>query len=273
MPGFVRGITSDQKLFVTAWDDSVFHSEIEAMLGRDLPFVTARALTWIAKDIKDKGSEQIAATYDRPKRWTTNSLFVDPSRKKGGVVTASAVYFKDEAPKGVPAGRYLYPTIKGIARGHKGFEKLLIAKGVMRSDEYALPGKSMKLDAYGNVSAGAIRQILSQLQAGEDWQRETKKSRGTKRSARGARSRRFFAADGTTALPRGIYMRQGAARTIIAAFVFVRQAPRYQVMLAFKEFAEKVYVDRADMWFRKSALELIRRRDGRLAAHYARQYF
>jgi hypothetical protein len=48
-------------------------------------------------------------------------------------------------------------------RTPKAFERALMRAGAMPDDMRAVPGKFARLDAFGNISAGQIRQILSQL--------------------------------------------------------------------------------------------------------------
>jgi len=221
-------------------DATQFKREQKIILGKDLPFAAALAMTTLVKELKILAQKEIEGRYDRPTRWTKNSLFIEPARKKDYPDLTAAVYFKDEIANGVPAGRYLYPTIAGIKRKHTGFEKALIRNGLMRSNEFAIPAKTARLNQYGNISIGLMRKLLSQLQAAErggGYQaNETVRSRERKRSKKTGRltGASFFIPKKGSNLPRGIYQRTGRGKPKMV-YVFVRTgAPDYSKMFDFE---------------------------------------
>lgn len=59
----------------------------------------------------------------------------------------------------------LASEVFGGARKPKRFELALRAKGILPADQFAVPGRDARLDAYGNMSNGQIVQILSALGA------------------------------------------------------------------------------------------------------------
>lgn len=108
-----------------------------------------KALDKTAYAIRDGLKAVLPVVFDRPTRWTMNAFQVTPTQNHNGI---ASVWFKDPA-----AGRhYLLPEVEGGKRKLKGFERAL-------GGQYFQPGRGAALDAYGNLSSGKIRQILSVL--------------------------------------------------------------------------------------------------------------
>lgn len=123
-----------------------------------MPFALALALTRTAQDVRTAEKAEITSVFDRPTRYTQNSLFLQPATKQK---LEARVWVKDtERPN-----HYLLPQINGGNRPLKRFEQLLVQRGLMRASERTVPGEAAKLDGYGNMSRGQIVKILSQLQA------------------------------------------------------------------------------------------------------------
>lgn len=200
---------------------AAFKKALDATAKR-LLIAQAIALTKTAKDVQSALRPEMNNAFDRPTRWTLNSTFVRPATV-GNLI--STVGFKDFAPKGTPAGKYLMPQVHGGARPHKRFERWLIGKGIMSASEFCVPGPAARLDGAGNWSGSHITAILSQLQASPDaYQWETRKSR-----ARAGRKRaRVFVPGRGSHLRRGIWMRDGRTVRPIAFFVSsTSYAPRF----------------------------------------------
>lgn len=89
---------------------------------------------------------------------------------------------------------YLNVQIVGGARKHKAFENALRRVGVLPAGWYVVPGEKAALDAYGNVSVGQIRQILSWFDAAElvAGSMQNMRQAGRDKRRRGTRSRRGF---------------------------------------------------------------------------------
>lgn len=207
-----------------------------------VPEATAAALNYTAYDLREENRPHMQAVFDRPTRYTLNSLNVTPADE--GHLTAR-LWFKDSAGS---TQHYLLPQVEGGGRGHKRFERLLIQAGIMRGNEYAVPGKRAPLDAYGNIRGSLITSILSQLGAMHDvYQRETARSR---KRAGPARTRYFVPGPGSwDRLPRGIWTKPTSASGPMPIIMFVRK-PTYQVRYRFHEFntarAEAMFPERFD---------------------------
>lgn len=199
-------------------------------LERDLlPEATADALNWTAAQVRDDLKGMLPSIFDRPTPYTVNSLMMQPANAQHLV---STVGFKDTPGRG---RHYLWPQVEGGGRPMKRFERLLIGRGIMRQGEYAVPGRRAPLDGSGNIRAGLLMQILSQLgAAGDAYQNETARSR--KRAGPGRR-RYFVPGPGKwERLPRGIWMEQGKSSPPLPIIMFVR-APSYRVRFRFHEIA------------------------------------
>lgn len=243
-----------------------FEQKLARDLGRDLPFAVARAATWTAKDIQKNSKKWMLRVFDRPTRWTLNAAFVKPATKRQ--MTAE-VYFKDFAPKGTPAGKYLLTQIRGGRRPHTRWEKRLIHAGVMRVNEYAMPGKALKLNRYGNVPRGVYAKILAQLKIGDSGiGNESRRSKAAQQR-RGAA--RYFVSYGKDApriggirpssLPRGIWERDRRG-SVSPVFIFVERVPDYADVFDWKNWADATARARMPINFKRSA-DLILRRPNR----------
>jgi len=239
------------------WNRAEFKAILQADLGRDLPFATVRALTWTAKDVqKEAKANWIPRTFDRPTRYTLNSVRVKPATK---VLPVAEVLFKDTSAASIDGdGHYLVPQVRGGARVHTRFEERLVRFGLMRSGEWAMPAGGLKLDRYGNVPAGIHARIIAQLGIGDAGYNFRESARTKAAKARRGEGR-FFVADGTRNLPRGIWERHG--REVKPLFVFAQRRPNYRAIFKWKDWAEAFVRIRLPDNFYRSAADIMRRRN------------
>lgn len=240
-----------------------FSNLVAKDLGRDLPFAAARALTWTAQDIKKNSVNWIDRIFDKPTNWTRNSAFVRPATKRNLV---SEVYFKDRAGKGTPAGKYLLTHIRGGQRPHTRWERRLIAMGVMRHNEFAIPTEFARLDPHDNVPRGLYAKIISQLRIGDSG--IGNESTSTRRRKLARRADRYFVSYGQTFskrrglrdsnLPRGIWKRDSDG-DIAPLFIFTTATPTYRRVFPWKEWALKTAQMRFPVHFRRSAAMILRK--------------
>lgn len=111
----------------------------------------AIALSMTAKhDIKPRIQAEMKQVFDRPTPYTLNSLRI----KYAQVNDLSAeVWFKEPDRMGQ---HYLVPQVEGGPRKLKGFERAL-------GNKKFAPGSGARLNQYGNISPGQIKQLLSVL--------------------------------------------------------------------------------------------------------------
>lgn len=201
-------------------------------IERQAPFATAVAMTNTAREIKTAEVAGMQAVFDRPTRFTLNSLFVRAAKKNDLV---AEVDFK-QGFGSIPAYRYLGPQVEGGERAKKRHERALERMGILRSDEYAVPGAGLKLDPQGNIRGGEITRILSQLGAAEtSGYAANITARSRRRSVRRARGRYFVYRGGSA--PAGVYRRSG--QSVMPVLIFVR-SPRYTERLPFYRIAREV---------------------------------
>jgi len=210
-----------------------------------VPFATALALTKTAQYVQGELTKAMDTVFDRPTPYTKNALYVKPATKQ---VQVAVVKVKDEAFKGNPAVRYLFPEITGGTRNLKGFEKLLQRAGVMPSGWYAIPTSAAPFDAYGNVPGSVINRILSQLQSARDSLANESAALKTKRN-RTKRNARYFAVNPATErgkLKPGIYERLGTAwgSGIRPIFLYTQKQPSYSARYDFYGMARRFAVER-----------------------------
>lgn len=216
-------------------------------MKRELRFAGALAMTRTAKIAEKAVQQKMPEVFDRPTPWTLRATRVIPATKSK---LEAQVWLKDRYSQ--PASRntaFLFPEIFGGARGRKGFEGALMKAGVLRSNESCVPAKGAPLDAFGNVPASLIRQILSQLQAAEmsaGYTANVKKGKAQSRQskARQARAGTFFVPIRGSGLPRGIYQRFAGGRYRMI-FKIVVGKPRYQIRLRIGQIGRET----VDRWF------------------------
>lgn len=202
---------------------------------RHIPFVIARTATLLAQRVKKGTITVMQKRLDRPAPTTLNSLFVKMATK----TRAAQVYFKDSWASGIPADTYLQQAVSGGLRPHKRFEKSLIARGVMRSGQFAVPTTAF-MNQYGNVSRGTMLKILSGLGAAESTRGYQANASDSAKSRRKGNAHRFFSGDvGGT---QGVWERRsmGMGDAVRPVFIFSDSAPRYRTIFPFFKIGKNI---------------------------------
>lgn len=131
---------------------------LERMRSDQIPFATSKALNDTAKLVREKTIQTMRGVFDRPTPFTLNAFQIRPSTKSN--LTAK-VEFKHERLG------YMRTQVEGGVRGRKRSESALQKTGIMRSNQYWVPGKGARLNQHGNITGGQITQLLSVLQSAE----------------------------------------------------------------------------------------------------------
>ena len=210
------------------------HQVLEPLrqIQRATPRAIKRALDKTAFEARDAAVAEIKRVFDRPVPYTQNAVYTQPSRLE---TMTAIVGLKDQAMSGTPAAKYLQPQMGGGERRQKRFEKWLVYHGIMRANQFAVPGRGAPLDAYGNVRRGLYTQILSALQASPDpMQNETTRSRA-RRQRRGGY--RIFVVR-RNGQPIGIGRARGAG-DLEMLFFFITNSPRYERRFKFADLVIK----------------------------------
>lgn len=118
---------------------------------------------------------EMARVFDRPTRWTLDSLALLPAGKRQ--YSGASRPLDKEAEEGVLIfkGEYgdlanrervfMRTQIGGGARNLKPFERRLRNRGILPAGYVVAPGSSVPLDQHGNVKASEIVKVLAYLQA------------------------------------------------------------------------------------------------------------
>lgn len=210
--------------------------EISDLQRKQIPFSLMLAQTRLATNrIKPGIAQVMAKRLDRPTPTTIRSLFAQAATKRRG----AKVWFKDSWTTGIPADTYLQQAVQGGARSHKRFEKSLIAQGLMKAGQYAVPNPVL-LNQYGNVARGVMTRILSGLGAAENRRGYQANATGSKRSQRKGNAERYFV--GTVEGQSGVWERKASAfgEGVKPAFIYTDSAPQYRAIFPFFKIGENI---------------------------------
>lgn len=204
-----------------------------AKAEKQVKFATAVALTRTAQIAKREVEAEMPKVFDRPTRWTLNSLRLIPAKKDRLV---ARVEMKNEADKSAPATRWLNPEIEGGPRQDKRSEARLRRNGVLPAGKFIVPGKGAKLDRFGNLTKGAITKVLSGVRAFNDAGYSANATGSRRSKAKGNAKRYFVMKRGS--MPIGIAERTSRSRMhILLAFT---GRPNYRKRLDFYGIGDKV---------------------------------
>lgn len=214
--------------------------------GRRTQAAIATAVTRTAVQVRADALAGMKSSLDRPTPYTQRQLRYtmatadNPVSAVGFNVTAvqdiagNVVRFEESVFENENvAGKYLSPNIEGGQRRLKRMEVALRAFGALPGGWFAVPGDGARMDNYGNMSAGQVIQILSQLRITlvSGFTRDMSWSaREAIRAQRKAGGRFFIVPVGSKVQP-GVYQREFYGRNVTPVMIFVRRAkykPRYR---------------------------------------------
>ena len=141
-------------------------ADVDDIIKRSLPKTIEVSINRVGKSLKENTVKQLSVVFDRPVKWTLNSVYFKPAT--AGNLNAW-VWFKDDSAmdssKGTPASKYLYPEVHGGPRNLKRLEKALQRFGVLPSGYYTVPGEGAKIDSHGNMDHRQIIEMLTGVRA------------------------------------------------------------------------------------------------------------
>jgi hypothetical protein len=245
---------------------SVKHNIDEVMLSlRNTHVKTNQAAAWAINETlvkaKDETVAEMRRVFQAPTPWTLNSMRV---RRAGPNKLEGTIYFRDEAGKGTPAAKYIQHQIAGGSRQMKRFERALRALLVLPDGYVAVPGDAAVIDAYGNMSVGQIKQILSYFNASEMKSGYTANTTAAKRERmrRGTKTKRgieyFVGRPGNGRLPFGIYQRitqfarHGDSASAIKPLLIFLKGAHYQRRLDFNGVIDRAIAKHWNVEFRRA---------------------
>lgn len=218
-------------------------------IGRkQVPFAAAKAITKTAKAVEKRVQSDMAGAFKSASPFVKRATFSTSATKASLTAT---VGLKDQKPAGGSAPAVLLKEhFTGGLRGNKPFEKALISMGVMPIGYRAIPGRGMRLNAYGNPTRESIRRVLEVIKTGQiyDGGVNTINSRSHGRQKNQATVSYFLKKVGDRSarsnnLEPGIYRRIGEGRengrAAIPVLVFVKSAA-YRKVLDMERSAREV---------------------------------
>jgi hypothetical protein len=205
-------------------------------ITKQIPFAMAKALTMTAIQAQTDIVQAMTQVFDRPTPYTLNSTYVIPATKDR---LEAFVRMKNESAKGIPAVKWLNAEIFGGVRNSKRSEVALRRFLALSDGSFIVPGEGVKLDQYGNISAGTMTRILSAVGAHPDsYSNTTSKSR--KRAIAAGRKHDYFVGRSPSGAQRlGVWERDG--RNLHPILIFIDRTPTYRERLKFYAIARETY--------------------------------
>ena len=136
---------------------------VAGIAPKQVRFATMVALNSAAREGAEATKAEMRKVFDAPTPWVVGGVrYIKATREK----LFSQVDFDFWGNKqGVSVEQVLKAEVEGGERSIKRFESALRRVGVLPAGMYAVPGAAAKLDAYGNMQAGQIVQIIAWFQA------------------------------------------------------------------------------------------------------------
>lgn len=190
---------------------------------KQFPYATALALTRTAQSAQAAVGRSMQNRFDRPTPWALRGTYIKPASYKDPNPEAE-VFLKTDAYGGTPAVKFLYPEVRGGMRNVKRYERALQAAGILPRGMFTVPGTRVKLDRYGNMAAGLINAMLTQLKVNPDAYQNATDSKRSRRT-RKLRGGFFVVRKGDRLKPEGIWYRNpNQKRSTYPFLVFVGRA-------------------------------------------------
>lgn len=212
--------------------DNALGRQLTDLERSQLPFAAAQAANKVAFEIRERWKQRAPQVFDRPTPLTKNAALYRKATKERPY---AEIFIRDEAFKGTPPSKYLFTEVEGGTRQRKGFERLLQSRGLMSPSQFAVIGRGARANQYGNVPAGQVTKLLSQLGAQRDrYQNQTPTSTKRRRSRAPKGGEYFVITKQRGKLRPGIYERIGTGwgSAVRSVFIFTNTAnyqPRYDI--------------------------------------------
>ncbi|WP_036992219.1 hypothetical protein [Metapseudomonas furukawaii] len=201
---------------------------------RHIPVATVLALNQTAYDLRARLQQEMESVFDRPTRYTLNSLKVFPASRQR---LEARVWMKDESVKAEPATRWLAPEIFGGDRRNTRIERQLRERGILPAGKYVVPGAGAKLDRFGNISRGQVTKAVSGVRGFTEQGYNANASDSARSQRKGYGRRYFLMRRGFEFI--GIAERTGRGRDKVQMILAFVGKPSYQKALKFFDVADE----------------------------------
>lgn len=213
--------------------------------AKQATYALAVTLNRVVKPLMEDVQAAMEREFDRPTRWTLNSLRQFGKATRSNLETT--VDFRANRAAGIQPEVYLRPNIEGGERKLKRFERALVAAGAMPADHFAVPGEAARLDGFGNITTGQIVQLLSYFRAFPEAgykanMSDKSRARLAKDNKRtGARGFVYFSGRPAPGGPMGIWQRVqfGFGTALKPVLIFVRSTNYEQNRFDYRAAAEE----------------------------------
>lgn len=211
------------------FDRAIFDRRFTEIEKKNLPYAASLALNETAFGARKAVQGQMRGDLDRPTPYALRGVVYEKSTKRD-LRAAVVIYGNKAARGGLPAAYFLGPQVFGGMRSHKAFESQLIDRGLMMTNEVAVPASAMKLDRYGNMSQGQLNKVMSGLKVDYRGAGSTRVAATDKGKAKARKAGRYFVPPRGSHLAPGIWFEKPTrGKQIMPLILFVRQtiyAPR-----------------------------------------------
>lgn len=235
------------------FDAERFRRELQTQAAQQAR-MARRAANELAWRGRQAIQDEMRRVFDRPTRWTLNSMRIIHATDDGGAAVIDwkdLLYVRGGSQDNAQAAiTYLTPQIEGGTRPLKRFERVLREAGILPPGMFVVPARFAPLDSSGNLRRASLVKILSSVRAFSEVGFTANRSRD--RASRGVMRRHdYFAIRGysnAVKLKPGIYLRGQKGRRPQMVLAFVKQ-PRYRARLAPADVVRRVVAEQsAEVW-------------------------
>ena len=139
------------------------HRALITTFPNEIKTAMRNAINDTARDVMKREEQEIVSVFNRPTPKIQHPFFVAKATKTNLV---AEVKIKDVYGRfGNAFPNTLKPHIHGYrtTREAKGMERALRHKGLLGSDEFLVPSRTMKLNQYGNIPGAMASKMLNDL--------------------------------------------------------------------------------------------------------------
>ena len=209
--------------------DNVFGRQLTELEQSQLPYTLHRRPPTRWPTDRERWKRQAPRVFDRPTPLTVNAAMYRKATRPSRTPKSTSETRPSKAP---PAAKYLlagWMAVSAAGRASSG----CCRPGLLSPTQFAVMGRGAQANQYGNVPAGQVTKILSQLAQRDRYQNETSVSRKRRRGKGNNRDGEYFVITKRRGVLRpGIYERIGRGSGVRSIFIFTNTAaytPRYDI--------------------------------------------
>lgn len=229
---------------------------LDVVSKRQIPYATVLMLNELAKSTKLRTEIDIKRNLDRPTNYAQRMIGIKFANK-GNLTSKVNVLGSIESGETKVLGH----LFSGGRRKGKGFEGVLVSKGIMPNGMYAMPGEGAPLDYFGNIRRSFIKQLIDYLTANKVVKKSAQFENRSRKQVRGATSSQYFVVNEKKSggLPLGIWQHIGfgSGKALRPIVIFVSREPVYDRYFNLGNAAQQVVARDARFEFDKAMAHAI----------------